>query len=144
MSSETLAGCAQWTLTFEPMKVQTFISKTSIEGLYECVVRWFARPRKGQCNLVSVGPEIRYPASELTAIVTKDPAGNASFTNYLCQCFDYIFTFQSRVNSGSQALPRESCSGLMEPDTLISDNICQLLRCHYGSEAYQQTLSRPV
>ena len=95
-------------VVFEPMKVQTFISKTSIEGLYECVVRWFARPRKGQCNLVSVGLEVRYPASELTAIVTKDPAGNASFMNYLCQRFDDIFTFQLWANSGSQALPRKS------------------------------------
>lgn len=50
----------------------------------------------------------RYPASELTAIVTKDPAGNASFMNYLCQRFDDIFTFQLWANSGSQALPRKS------------------------------------
>ena len=91
------------------MKAQAFISETSIEGLYEGIARWFTGPRKGLCNPVGVGPEIRYPASELTAIVTKDPDGNAAFTNdYLCECFDYIFTFQLRVNSGSQPLSRES------------------------------------
>lgn len=28
------------------------------------------------------------------------------------------------------------CSGLIEPDTLMSDNIGRLLRCHHGSETY--------
>lgn len=90
------------------MEVQAFISETSTEGFYKGIVRWFTRPLKGQCNLVGIGPEIHYPASELAAIVTKDCAGNASFTNYLCQCFDYMSTYQLRANSGSQALPRKS------------------------------------
>ena len=32
------------------------------------------------------------------------------------------------------------CSGLIAPDILIRDNICQLLRCHYESKANVQTV----
>jgi hypothetical protein len=33
-----------------------------------------------------------------------------------------------------------SCSGLIEPDTLIRDNIYQLLRCRNGTKTNEQTV----
>ena len=90
------------------MRSQPFISEASIKELYEGIFRWFPRHRKGQCIFVSLGPEIRYPSSELTAILTGDPAGNASLMNFLCCRLDDMFTFHLWANSGNHAAPRES------------------------------------
>ena len=35
---------------------------------------------------------------------------------------------------------RYDCSGLIEPDTLIRDNIYQLLRCRNGTKTNEQTV----
>jgi transposase-like protein len=38
----------------------------------------------------------------------------------------------------------ELCSGLIEPDTLIRDNIYQLLRCRNGTKTNEQTVFKRI
>ena len=52
----------------------------------------------------------------------------------------FVTAQRGEVLAMTMVLGLSKCSGLIEPDTLIRDNIYQLLRCENGTETNIQTI----
>src|SRR3546814_18970851 len=75
----------------EPVGVQAFGPKSTIECFDERVVGRLARPREVQRHTLLVGPEIHVPGNELRALVDTDSLRIADATAYPIQGRHHIF-----------------------------------------------------
>src|SRR3974390_1864327 len=62
----------------EPMGIQTFCSKSSVERLHEGIVGRFSRPRKSDPHSILIGPQIHRLTGELAPIVTANELRNSA------------------------------------------------------------------
>lgn len=59
----------------EPVDIQTFVSRASVERLDERIVRGFSGPRKLHGHAVGISLQVDQPAGELAAVVAEQGLG---------------------------------------------------------------------
>nr|WP_263625768.1 hypothetical protein [Stappia indica] len=74
----------------EPMDVEAFRLELAIEGFDEAIVRWFARPREVECDIVRTRPEINVAGGELVPVVDRDRLGIADLAAHPFQRLDHL------------------------------------------------------
>lgn len=88
--------------------VQTFLSKTAVEGLHVGIVCWFSWPGEVQFDFVQISPLIEKSTSKLWAVVNPNAPRLTSNARQPVQLVYDLIGTEFRPRSGHESLSRKT------------------------------------
>ena len=87
------------------MRTETFAPECSVERFNEGIIRWLARPREIDPDVILMSPKIHRLTCEFAAVVTEQELGRPAPALHMIQYAHHIGSFQASGCFDSQAFP---------------------------------------